>query len=182
VRTREAATPAADSGNWLLWGGPTHDFKSPARNLASSWPASGPRRVWTRALGEGYSPIAVEGNRLYVMYSIPGRLWGAYDVVSAVAAETGQTLWENKDGAAFRSSSAELSSGPRAMPQVVGERVVTTDSAGHLFSLDKKTGEVVWSHDLYGEYGGSRMQFGYSCHPLPYKDSLIALLGGPRTR
>ena len=63
------------------------------------------------------------------MYSIPGRLWGAYDVVSAVAAETGQTLWENKDGAAFRSSSAELSSGPRAMPQVVGERVVTTDSA-----------------------------------------------------
>jgi len=171
---------AAETSNWLLWGGPTRDFKSPARNLAASWPASGPKRLWARPLGEGYSPIAVEGKRLYVMYSVAGRLWGAYDVVAAVAADTGPPLWENKDSAAYRSSSSELSSGPRAMPQVIGERVVTVDSAGRLSSLDKRTGKVVWAHDLYGEYGGSRMQFGYSCHPLPYKDTLIALVGGSR--
>ena len=177
--SRAGSAAPAETPNWLLWGGPTHDFKSPARNLAASWPASGPRRLWARPLGEGYSPIAIEGNRLYVMYSVPGRLWGAYDVVAAVSADTGQTVWENKEGAAFRSS-GDLSSGPRAMPQVVGERVVTADSAGRLSSLDKKTGKVVWSHDLYGEYGGNRMQFGYSCHPLPCKDTLIALVGGSR--
>ena len=114
------------------------------------------------------------------MYSVPGRIWGAYDIVAALAADTGQTLWENKDGSKFSSSSAELSGGPRAMPQIVGGRLVTADSAGRLSSLEKQTGKVVWSHDLYGEYGGSRMQFGYSCHPLPYRDTLIVMVGGSR--
>ena len=175
-----ASAPSADSRNWLLWGGPTHDFKSPARNLASSWPAAGPKRLWSRPLGEGYSPIAIEGNRLYVMYSVAGRIWGAYDIVAALAADTGQTVWENKGDSAFRSSASDLSGGPRAMPQVVGDRLVTADSAGRLSSLDKKTGKVVWSHDLREEYGASRMEFGYSCHALPYKDTLIVMVGGAR--
>jgi outer membrane protein assembly factor BamB len=39
---------------------------------------------------------------------------------------------------------------------------------------------VVWSHDLYNEFGGTSLIYGYSCHALPYKDSLILLAGGGR--
>lgn len=64
------------------------------------------------------------------------------------------------------------------MPQVLGDRVVTASGAGKIHSLDKRTGSPVWSHDLYAEFAADRLQFGYSCHGLPYKDSLIYLAGG----
>ncbi|PYV14290.1 MAG: hypothetical protein DMG07_12245 [Acidobacteria bacterium] len=64
------------------------------------------------------------------------------------------------------------------MPQVVGNRLVTASGTGRIHSLDKKTGLPVWSHDLYGEFGANRLQFGYSCHGLPYRDTLIYLAGG----
>jgi outer membrane protein assembly factor BamB len=64
------------------------------------------------------------------------------------------------------------------MPQVVGDRLVTASSTGKIHSLDKKTGKVVWSHNLYTEFHATKLQFGYSCHALPYKDTLIYLAGG----
>jgi outer membrane protein assembly factor BamB len=64
------------------------------------------------------------------------------------------------------------------MPQVVGDRIVTASGTGKIHSLDKKTGRPVWSHDLYKEFGGTFLEFGYSCHALPYKDTLILLAGG----
>src|SRR5439155_2937164 len=44
--------------------------------------------------------------------------------------------------------------------------------------LDKKTGRPVWAHDLYAEFAATRLQYGYSCHGLPYRDTLIYLAGG----
>ena len=40
--------------------------------------------------------------------------------------------------------------GTARMPQIVGGRLVTADSAGRLSSLEKQTGKVVWSHDSTG--------------------------------
>ena len=38
------------------------------KGLASSWPAGGPKKLWSRALGEGHSSIVVENGRLYTLY------------------------------------------------------------------------------------------------------------------
>jgi hypothetical protein len=43
--------------------------------------------------------------------------------------------------------------------------------------LDEKTGRSIWSLDLYKQFGVNRLDFGYSSHPVPYKDALIALAG-----
>jgi hypothetical protein len=59
-----AQTPSS----WLQWGGPTRNFMSEAKGFASTWPASGPKRLWSRALGEGHSSIVAENGRLYTMY------------------------------------------------------------------------------------------------------------------
>src|SRR5262249_8661848 len=45
--------------DWLQWGGPGRNFISESKGLADSWPASGPRRLWDRTLGEGHSCILV---------------------------------------------------------------------------------------------------------------------------
>src|SRR5215510_7445203 len=81
-------------GDWLLWGGPHRDFIASSAPLASTWPAAGPRKVWSRALGDGYSSIAVEGTTLYTTYRR-----GADDVITALDARTGATIWEFGYGA-----------------------------------------------------------------------------------
>ena len=170
-----ALLPAAqDPDGWRVWGGPRRDFTSSATGLANSWPKEGPPVLWRRALGDGYSAIAEENGTLYTGYRR-----GAKDVVIALEAATGKTLWEYEYDAPFRNNFSDgVGPGPYSMPQVVGDRVVTASGAGKVHSLDKKTGRPVWSHDLYQEFGGTRMGFGYSCHALPYKDTLIFLAGG----
>jgi hypothetical protein len=54
--------------DWPQWGGPTRNFMSDSKGLASSWPAGGPKKIWSRALGEGHSSIVVEDGRLYTLY------------------------------------------------------------------------------------------------------------------
>src|SRR5215467_1189181 len=71
------------TGDWTQWGGPNRNFKSPATGLAATWPEAGPRRLWARELGEGFSGIAIEGGRLFTMYRR-----GLQDVVIAMDAAT----------------------------------------------------------------------------------------------
>lgn len=169
---KASAKPAAE--DWPLWGGKNRDFLVNASGLADSWPATGPKKLWSRPLGDGYSSIAEENGILYT-----GFRRGSKDVITALDAASGKTIWEYEYDNPFTNSFSEkVGPGPYAMPQVLGDRVVTASATGKIHSLDKKTGKPVWSHDLYAEFGGTRMKFGYSCHGLPYKDTLIYLAGG----
>ena len=58
---------------WTQWGGPHRNFHTEATGLKDTWPAAGPRVVWKRPLGEGYSSTAVENGVLYTMYGKPAR-------------------------------------------------------------------------------------------------------------
>ena len=167
--------PAAPAEPWRTWGGPHANFTSTATGLADNWPAAGPPRLWTRKLGDGYSGISEENGILYTAYRR-----GTDDVVIALDDAVGQDT-SGRRRTRRRSSNAggeNIAPGPYAMPQVVGDRIVMASGTGQILSLDKKTGKIVWQHDLYKEFGGTRLGFGYSCHALPYKDTLIVLVGG----
>ncbi len=160
--------------DWPVWGGKNRDFLVNSSGLADSWPAAGPKKLWSRTLGDGYSAIAAEGGILYTAFRR-----GSKDVVTALDAASGKTRWEYEYENPFTNSFSEkVGPGPYAMPQVVGDRVVTASGTGKIHSLDKKTGRPVWSHNLYTEFDGTPVQFGYSCHALPYKNTLIYMSGG----
>jgi outer membrane protein assembly factor BamB len=168
------AKPAAVAEDWPVWGGKNRDFLVNTSGLADSWPAAGPKKVWSRGLGDGYSAIAEEGGILYTAFRR-----GSKDVITALDAATGKTVWEYEYENPFRNSFAEkVGPGPYAMPEVVGDRVVTASATGKIHSLDKKTGQPRWSHDLYNEFHATHLEYGYSCHALPYKDTLIYQAGG----
>ena len=170
---KASSTPPAGE-DWLLWGGKNRDFLVTASGLADSWPAAGPKKLWSRPLGDGYSAIAEEKGVLYTAFRR-----GSKDVITALDAGTGKTIWEYEYDDPFTNSFSEkVGPGPYAMPQVIDDRVITASPTGKIHSLDKRTGKPVWSHDLYAEFGGTRLQFGYSCHGLPYKNTLIYLAGG----
>ena len=62
------ATAASESVAWPQWGGPSRTFAVDARDLATSWPPAGPRRLWQRPLGPGLSAIVTDGHTLYTMF------------------------------------------------------------------------------------------------------------------
>ena len=52
----------------LAFRGPDLDnIYKDAGGLAHSWPASGPRKLWTVQLGEGHAAAAVSNSRVYVL-------------------------------------------------------------------------------------------------------------------
>lgn len=170
----KVTTLAQQVRDWPQWGGPHRNFVSDASGLAPAWPEGGPRRLWSRELGEGYSAIAAEGGRLYTMYRR-----GAQEVVVALDAESGKTLWEYAYDAPFSPEySMENGPGPHATPLVTAERVFTAGATGKLNALDRKTGKLLWGHDLMAEYKGTLRVNGYACSPLAYRDTVIMQVGG----
>ena len=175
--------PAVPDSSWLQWGGTRRNFMVESPPLATAWPASGPKKLWERALGEGHSSIAVEGDRLYTMYRPLGLLSAVrrsqQEVIAAINASSGKTIWEH----AYDSSTAGLDlsegSGPHSTPLIVGDRLFAMGSRLEMFALDKHAGNVLWQHDLVKELGGKLDDRGYSASPIAYRDTVIVPAGGP---
>ena len=167
----------AYAAGWTQWGGPTRDFKVPTTGLAERWPENGPKRLWTRPLGKGYSAITVADGKLYTLYQD-----GDNDVVVAMRADTGKTVWEYRSPAStFPKQRLDFGKGPNSTPLVHDDRVITIGFTGkmHCLSLDK--GKLIWSRDLVGDFDGKRNEFGYSPSPIMYKSAIITLVGGEKT-
>lgn len=159
---------------WPQWGGPNMDFAADAHSLAKEWPDSGPKQVWKRDLGEGYSAVLVEGDRLYTMYRADEK-----EIVIALAAGTGKTIWEHRyDSAPAEGHADQFGRGPRSTPLLVGDRLYTIGVSGKMFCLNKHDGTPYWSHDLWKDFGGSVLNHGYSSSPIVYKDTVVVLSGG----
>jgi outer membrane protein assembly factor BamB len=163
----------AAAQNWPQWGGPQRNFMVEATGLAETWPADGPKRLWSRELGEGHSSVVAEAGRLYTMYSK-----GEQEFVVALDAATGKTLWEKSNTVSLAGLDLQYGKGPHSTPLLVGNQLFTVGVTGKFQAFDKQTGNVVWSHDLWQEYRGSRMGRGYSCSPLAYKNTVIVTVGG----
>ena len=160
--------------DWPQWGGPSRDFKADAKKLANQWPEAGPKRIWDRQLGEGYSGIALVDGRLYTMFRRKHN-----EVVVAIKAKSGKTAWEHEyEARAFKGMEKRFGTGPNSTPLVTKDRVYTLGIAGHLHCLKKKSGKPVWSHDLQKEFGVKGPEFGHSSSPILYKDMLIVAGGG----
>ena len=117
-----------DSRAWRQWGGPNRNFVVEAEGLAGEWPDAGPPVLWSRPLGTGHSAILAEDRRLYTLYRVGnGRAkqgpWEAEEIVVALDARTGETLWE------FRYPSKRedfnFGAGPHSTPLLVGDRLFT---------------------------------------------------------
>jgi outer membrane protein assembly factor BamB len=167
VQTGSRAVP------WTQWGGPHRNFQTEASGVKDSWPASGPRIVWKRPLGEGYSSPSVENGVLYTMYGRPSE-----EVVLAASTETGKTLWERSNPMTFQSDAPAQGNGPYATPLVVGDRVFTAGVAGRLQCFEKKTGKLLWTQELWAAHRGSRLMYGYASSPIAFRDTVIMPVGG----
>lgn len=165
---------AATAADWSQWGGPDRNFRLPTAIKTTAWPKSGPKQLWTRDLGEGYSSIVTAGSLLYTMYRK-----GSQDVVIALDAGSGKTVWETAiDAPHAPGMNIEAGPGPHSTPLIANDCIFITTVIGHLVALELKTGKRRWSRDLWKELKGTFLERGYSSSPLAYKDAVIVPVGG----
>ena len=164
-----AAGPVA-ALDWPQFRGVNRDGVSAETDLPRSWPAEGPRVVWKRAIGEGYSGISVAGDRLYTMDSD-----GTAEYVLALEAGSGKEVWRVPAGPKLIDS---MGNGPRTTPTLDGGTVYAMGSHGRLLALKAADGAKIWEVDLPQAFGAKRPTWGYSGSPLIDGDLLILEVGG----
>ncbi len=169
-----AVTTAAEA-QWPQFGGPGRDFSCKEVELKTEWPAEGPRVVWSRPLGEGYSGIAIEDGRLFTMYRD-----GGDEVVIAADPETGKTLWEHRYAEPIDTQrfAGRYGYGPRSTPLVVGGRVSAIGFNGRMTCLDAVTGREIWSIKLLEKFIATPTRWGYANSPIAHGGNVIVPVGG----
>ena len=166
------------NAQWPQWGGPNRNFVVDTTGLADKWPEAGPKKLWRRPLGSGFSGIAVDRGALFTMYRTAKSDQSEY-VVSLDAA-TGKTLWEYKQLAVVPDSVEDYGkefSGPNATPLVVGERVFAVGRNATLVCLSTAEGKLLWKHALDSEFGAQTHTCGFSTSPIAFGETVILPVG-----
>ena len=171
-----SGAPASFGAEWTQWAGPAGDFTVTATGLLDHWPKEGPKQLWKRELGEGYSAILFKDDKLYTAYSS-----GDDEIIISLEAATGKTNWEHRYPRKFwPDMSTQFGSGPNATPVIVGDRIISIGIAGQLRCLDLASGKLQWQHELTKEFGRRKRmeEYGYSASPLLYHNKIIVQVGG----
>jgi outer membrane protein assembly factor BamB len=122
------------------------------------------------------------------MYRPPKGMWGAFvakltggepEAVIALDPATGRTLWEHVYETVPRSGmNMEYGPGPHSTPLIAGDLVFAVGTTGRLLALEKSTGKVRWTQELWEALGGTVQDRGYSCSPLAYGENVLVTVGG----
>ena len=64
-------------------------------------------------------------------------------------------------------------------PLIVGNRLFTSGVEGRLQCLDKSSGKVLWTQQLWSGLRGSRLMYGYASSPIAFRDTIVVPVGGP---
>jgi outer membrane protein assembly factor BamB len=167
-------TPLTAVAQWPQFGGPRRDFTCDPVELKLAWPADGPKRVWSRPFGDGYSGIVVDNERLFSMYRE-----GDDEIIACLEVENGKTIWQYRytdpiDKAQFAS---RYGYGPRSTPLIVGTRLFAVSFNGRLSCVEMGSGILTWSVDLVNEFKAQLPRWGYANSPIDYGDTIILPVG-----
>jgi outer membrane protein assembly factor BamB len=114
---------------------------------------------------------------------VGGRGWADEEIVIALDEATGGTVWEHRYQA--RPLAFRFGAGPYSTPLIVGDRLFSLGTNNQFFALDKRTGRVLWAHDLVDDFGAQEtlirpaVKAGMSCSPIAWGETVIVTAGGP---
>lgn len=151
--------------------GPNRNGKVTGPALARDWQASPPEMLWRQPIGAAWSGFAVVG-----MYAVTMEQRGEHELVTCYRLLTGELLWSHADRAHFLTTIA--GEGPRTVPTIAGQRVLTLGATGILNCLKLADGKPVWSKDIITENDSSAPEWGVSGSPLVVDGMVIVSAGG----
>jgi outer membrane protein assembly factor BamB len=166
-----ALLPAVRGSDWPQFRGPDRTNVSKETGLLHKWPDSGPRRLWSVPVEQGYAGAAIVGGRLYHHdYDSKKAEW----MVNCRSLATGQLVWQFREPREIRPNHAIT----RTVPAVDGRFVISLDPKAVLHCLDAKTGKQVWRKSLVTEYQTTIPSWYNGQNPLQEADRVIVATGG----
>ena len=158
--------------DWPQFLGPDRNgiYRGPA--LAEKWGANGPRVVWRKSVGQGFSGPVVASDRLILFHRLASE-----EVVEALDVRTGAPQWRYAYPTSYRDDFG-FDEGPRAVPVVADGVVYTFGAEGQLHAVDLKTGKRIWSEDTRKRFGVAKGFFGAAGSPLVEGGKVLANIGG----
>jgi outer membrane protein assembly factor BamB len=180
-----AALPAF-ADDWPQWMGPTRDDNWKESGILQKFPKDGPKKLWATPINGGYSGPAVVSGKVYItdFSSAEGERGnnpGAQskrkgkERVLCLDGATGKEIWKHEYDCPYAVSYA---SGPRCTPTVMDGKVYSLGAMGDLHVLDAEKGTLIWHKDFKTDYKAKTPLWGFTGHPLVYKDTVICLVGG----
>lgn len=153
------------------WRGPARDGIYPERNLLKVWPADGPAIDWVYSkLGAGYSSPVLANNRIYVSGMENGE---GFIYILTLDGSLERRI-------AYGPERPNDYPGSRVGPTVVGNLLYMASAFGVLNCIDLNTGRVKWKKDLFSDFDGSNIRWGYTENLLVDGDRIYCSPGGKR--
>ncbi len=171
--TAGGGTPSSDPDSWPQFRGPNRDNISPAaKNLYRTWPAGGPKVLWTiTGLGPGFSSAAIHAGKVYFHdYDEPAKRWMA----RCVSLADGKEIWRWSYERAIEDNHKIT----RSVPAVDDQFVISLDPMCVLHCFEAATGKRLWAKDLVAEFGTRIPQWYNGQCPLNEPDRVVIGIGG----
>jgi len=164
--------PAAGA-DWPHYRGPNYDGVTAETDWNCNWGDAGPKVLWKKSVGIGFSCTAVADGRVYTMGNTGKK--SNTDVVYCFDAKTGAELWKHSYPCPLEPKYYE--GGTLSSPTVEAGKVYTLSKMGDLFCLDAAAGTVVWHKQLNKEMGFALPTWHLSSSPLIVGDMLYLNVG-----
>jgi len=143
-----------------------------AVRLARSWGPSGPPRLWSVEVGEGYAGAAVEEGRVFVLdYDREAQK----DALRCLSLQDGREIWRYS----YPVKTKRNHGMSRTVPAVAGGFVVGLGPKCQVTCLDAESGQLAWALDLVAELGTTVPPWYAGQCPLVDGDRVILAPGGP---
>lgn len=158
---------SALAADWPSIYGPDRDNTSDQQGLLRTWPAGGPKVLWTTPVGVGFGGPAVSGGKVYLL----DRDENVGDALRVFDLASGKELWSF----AYDAPGSFMFAGSRTTPTVDGERVYTVGPMGDLYAIGTTTHKPIWHKNIWTDFGGGaeRPRWAIVQNPLIYGDLLI---------
>lgn len=152
---------------WPQWRGPMRDGSSSETNLLKSWPAEGPKLLWSSdTIGDGYGSATIQDKVIYVA--------GTKDSSEIITAFdlSGKLIWQQQSGTALKDSEGWVAQG--STPTFYKNKLYVFTSLGDIVCMNSTTGAVDWTVSVPEKFEGaigSKIMFCES--PLVAEDQVI---------
>jgi outer membrane protein assembly factor BamB len=156
----------ASAADWPGVYGPARNNTSDQKGVLRSWPAEGPKVLWTAPVGPGFGGPAVSDGKVYLL----DRDEAVGDKLRVLELSSGKELWSF----AYDAPGKFMFAGSRTTPTVDGDRVYISGPLGDLYCLNTKTQKPVWHKNIWKDFGGADLpRWAVVQHPLIYGNLLI---------
>jgi outer membrane protein assembly factor BamB len=147
--------------------GPRRNHTSTQKRLLRTWPAEGPKVVWSVPVNARFGGPAVSGGQVYLL----DRDEAVGDKLRVLDFATGKELWSF----AYDAPGRFMYRGSRTTPTLDGDYVYTVGPKGDLHAINTKTRKPDWTKNIWKDFGGSEElpRWAIVQNPLIYGDLLI---------